>query len=102
MIYRLPNVALVQKVRELRIEFESVFNSNSYEPLFSILIRIESNLAKVRFDSIRAERYCCRRRGGRAIIHIGACWPGRRGIGESDLTRAWPGMFNSIQFERLN
>jgi len=57
MIYRFPNKDLVQKVRELRIEFESVFSSNSYEPLCSILIRIESNLAKVRFDSIRAERY---------------------------------------------
>jgi hypothetical protein len=56
VIYRLPNEALVQKVREPRIEFESVLNSNSYESLCSILIRIESNLAKVRFDSIRAER----------------------------------------------
>jgi hypothetical protein len=49
-------ISTAQKVRELRIEFESVFKSNLYELIFSILIRIESNLAKVRFDSIRFVR----------------------------------------------
>ena len=56
VVYRLPNEAPVPKVREPRIEFEPALTSNSYESIYSILIRIESNQAKVRFDSIRAER----------------------------------------------
>jgi hypothetical protein len=52
----LPNEALVAKVRKLRIEFESAVNSNSCDSICSIIVRIESNQSKARFDSIRAER----------------------------------------------